>query len=217
MAGCSSQPVLQTSDGVSVASFYEPVFPEKGVAILFHGLGAGHREWDDFRRGLKTQGWSTLAIDFRGHGLSTRTAKGPIHWKVMTEEDMQAMVHDVEAAVQFVKGRKHIWLIGSSAGAAQVLKYAVTDPSVQGVILLSPKFHPRIVSPSFWEGFGSRPVFIAGSQDDAGIAENGEAIHQQLAKSELRMYPGIGHGAVMLKNEPLLEKEILKWMDQNNL
>lgn len=213
-AGCSSQPVLTASDGMPIASEYHSVRPAKGTVILLHGLGTDHREWTDFQKDLKAEGWSTLAIDFRGHGLSLRGPQGPLHWRFMTEEQRVSTIKDIEAAVHFVEKDPNIWLVGSSMGANLAFEYAATDPRIAGVVLLSPRVNPAILDEAFWKGYGQRPAFIAGSRDDSGVPESCEALHEKLGKpqSELLLYAKIGHGSVMLKNEPILKKEILKWM-----
>src|SRR3984957_18521812 len=55
---------------------WAPDGPSRGVALLLHGGGQTRHSWREAGRTLAEDGWTAIAIDFRGHGDSDRAADG---------------------------------------------------------------------------------------------------------------------------------------------
>src|SRR3984957_18476831 len=55
---------------------WAPDGPSRGVALLLHGGGQTRHSWREAGRTLAEDGWTAIAIDFRGHGDSDRAAGG---------------------------------------------------------------------------------------------------------------------------------------------
>ena len=213
--GCARDTYLITSDGVRIAYEYKTVKGENGTAVLLHGYGSSLEEWYDFGKFLRAHGWSTLAFDFRGHGMSTEWRGKEIEWKQLTESGRLSMIKDIEAVVKFIPVPRNLWLIGSSVGANLALNFAADHPEAAGVVLLSPGFnYGGIESQPAMEKYGSRPVLIAGSEDDPGTPKICMLLQQKArGENRLLLYEKAGHGSAMLESEKGLQGEILKWMN----
>lgn len=103
----------------------------KGTVVLFHGYSGHKSSMTDRAMILREMGFNTLLVDFRGSGGS-----GGNYTTVGFQES-----RDVKAAYDYLRrsGERNIWLLGTSLGAAAVLK-AVKDGGVQpkGLILEAP-------------------------------------------------------------------------------
>ncbi|MEO6611537.1 MAG: alpha/beta fold hydrolase [Chitinophagaceae bacterium] len=123
---------LETKNGGSLDAWYSKADSSaKGTVILFHGLtmnkGKILLEASEFRY----LGYNVLLVDFRGHGNSEgyTTTIGYLE----SEEVKLAYDHLVQ------QGEKHIFLWGTSMGAAAIVKsIADNDMSPAGVILEMP-------------------------------------------------------------------------------
>jgi pimeloyl-ACP methyl ester carboxylesterase len=63
---------ILTEDGVSVAATYRAgIGPRVPAVLLLHGVDASRGAVDPLAAWLAKQGYTTLAVDFRGHGEST--------------------------------------------------------------------------------------------------------------------------------------------------
>jgi uncharacterized protein len=117
---------LRTADNLTLTAWYAP--PTNGAAIiLVHGAGGSREGLRSQTELLAQHGYGVLALDLRGHGLST----GPTNrlgWQ---------STPDIGAAVQYLQARpevKHIGGLGLSMGA-EVLLGAVSEyPSLTAVV-----------------------------------------------------------------------------------
>jgi pimeloyl-ACP methyl ester carboxylesterase len=136
---------LKTADEVTIQATYYPG-PENRrckCVLMLHDLGQNRKEanWRRLAERLNRDGYAVLAIDFRGHGGSTRVA--PSFWEQPFNRSVQpgsgerilyssfplnyplAMVNDVQAAKAFLDEKDragqvdaaNLVLIGARAGA----------------------------------------------------------------------------------------------------
>jgi len=144
LSGCqmkSGEISLVTDDNVKISGDllvgggYQPLKNEKPngekydvAVILLHNLGSNKKIYKEFSSFLNSKGFTTLAIDFRGHGGSGGNVG-----------DYSSYLKDVTAAKKFLKekGYTQIYLVGGSIGANVAVRSAV-DNDVQRILLLSP-------------------------------------------------------------------------------
>ncbi len=219
LSGCARDHYVMTNDGVQIAYEYKRVVPEKGTAVLLHGMGTSLEEWYDFSRYLNEHGWSTLALDFRGHGLSTYQGSRELDWKNFKDNDFLKMLEDIEAALRVTPPSKNLWLIGSSMGADMAFLYAVRNPAVRGVVLLSPPgFRGDVGSEKAISAYGNRPFLIAASADDGIFLQTAEKMYQSMqGPKKIIRYQKAGHASTMLEHEDKLKEEIITWLNQNTI
>lgn len=198
---------MQTEDSLNiVGDFFEG--NNKGV-ILLHMFQKTKLSWRSFAEKLNKEGYSVLAIDFRGHGESDD------NWKNFVEKDFVNMVDDVKVAKAFLKmyGVTEIGIIGASIGANTALNYSMEDDDVRFVALLSPGMNYKGIS---LEGSDcDKPVLIIASKDDAQSFKDSKEIFENLTSEDkqIEFFENAGHGTDMLKDsrlEPLLLEFVKK-------
>lgn len=124
---------LRTVDGARLAAdVYRPAIPSRGGVVVVHGFSATRRlePVAGQARTLAESGFTVLAYDGRGHGMSDgECTLGKLE------------VHDVDAAVARLHGETdRIVTVGASMGALAVLSQAAqatADPALAGIVLVS--------------------------------------------------------------------------------
>lgn len=121
---------LRTADGVDLtADLYHPDGAVCGGVVVAHGLSASRRHPAVVAQAdaLVRRGFLVLAYDGRGHGTSSGACTLG-----------RAEAYDVAAAV--ARLRPHapgVVAVGASMGAIAVLEYALRDPMLAGIVLVS--------------------------------------------------------------------------------
>lgn len=236
MASASGQTTrnlrLTTTDDVGIIGTYYPVARDSAPAVLFlHALTSNRSEWAGFAALLQRNGIAALTIDFRGHGESTRklTAEGPVTIALssLTSQDLQNMLLDVEAAVDWLQSqseidKKHIALVGSSFGANIAVRYAAINDEIAGLALLSPGVNYRgIRTDDVIAQLNARPLHIFVSRNDAFAFESSKHLIEirkelgvQTVDKELTISTGDLHGTAMLLGVKNLPQILLSWLKQ---
>ena len=223
---------LTTADDVGIIATYYPSERDRAPAVLLlHALNRNRSEWNDFALLLQRNGIAALTIDFRGHGESTRklTAAGVVDLKFrdLTGRDLQDMLLDVEAAVDWLQAqaeidKKHIALIGASFGANVALRYAALNEDLAGVAVLSPGINYRgLRTDDVILQLGVMPVHIFVSREDAFAYESSKRLIELRKESgiettdkELTLCTGALHGVPMLEGVKNLSQVLLNWCQQ---
>lgn len=224
LSGCASleTPFLKASDQFPIAYRMHRAEEPRGAVLLVHGLGTSRHEWYTFEKALRREGWTTLAMDLRGHGESIFLGNDEIRWTEMTEAGRISSVRDVQAAAAYMKkvlpeAQGSLWIAGSSFGSSLALRYAVTDSGISGLILLSPGLNYGGVEISeAAQAYRQRPVFIAASRDDFGAVRAAETLAAMMPSEskKVALREKAWHGSAMLEASPDLEKEVLQWLNE---
>lgn len=204
---------IQAEDGTLLAgTFYSPdsnSSPAPGV-ILLHMLWGERSSWEDFAIQLIEAGYAVLTIDFRGHGETG----GKVDW--------EKAVQDVGQIWEYLREHDEVdndrlGLVGASIGANVALAAAGLEPEVKTVVLLSPgRDYAGVKTYDPMIDYGERPVLIAASEEDTYAAESGLWLKDLAAgETKLIMYPGSGHGTIMLDREPDLPNIIIAWLGEH--
>jgi pimeloyl-ACP methyl ester carboxylesterase len=167
---------------------WAPDGPSRGVVLLLHGGGQTRHSWREAGPTLAEDGWTAIAIDFRGHGDSDRAADGRYR--------VDAMAEDVLRVIEAI-GEPPV-IIGASLGGLAGLVIAGEHPAALRALVLVDSV-PRIERTgssrifefmrSAPDGFGSleeaaeavrtyqphrvRPVNLDGMRKNVRLAENG--------------------------------------------
>lgn len=175
--------VFETRDGARITADLYPGGTH--TAVLAHGKVFDKSSWADLAASLMAEGYTVLAPDFRGYGLS----KGP------AAKDGYAL--DVAAATAYARARgaKKVSLIGGSMGAIAAGE-AVISGAVRGLaalILLSPR---QISAPAGLHA--GHTVFVVSAAEDC--AEAVRAMHAAAAAPKsLHVYDGDRHAQHLFK------------------
>jgi dienelactone hydrolase len=223
---------LTAADDVGIIATYYPSERDRAPAVLLlHDLNKDRSEWKEFASLLQRNGIAALAIDFRGHGESTRklTAAGVVELKLQdfTARDLQDMPLDVEAAVDWLQAqseidKNRIALLGAGFGANIALRYAALNEDLAGVAVLSPGIVYRgIRADDVIRQLGTMPVHIFVSTDDPFSFESSKRLIEirkeigiATADKELTTCTGNLHGVPMLKGVRNLPQFVLSWCQQ---
>ncbi len=121
---------------------------EKTAVLIFHGVTAHSGPYEMAGKPFSKQGYTTFALDYRGHGLSD----GPRGDYTSRER----WVRDLSEAVQFVRklGYERVIVLGHSLGVAAAIYCTKEIPDeIDGLILLSGGYKGR-------EGVREEPSFL---------------------------------------------------------
>jgi fermentation-respiration switch protein FrsA (DUF1100 family) len=128
-AGFAFEPIdLKTTDGETLRAWWMP-HPHPRAAVLYlHGNGGNLSMWMPVLAGIQQRGFSVLALDYRGYGVSSG------------DPSEQGLYRDVEAALAHLVERagagRPIVFWGRSLGAVMAA-YAASLRQPDGLILES--------------------------------------------------------------------------------
>ncbi len=152
---------------------------------------------------MQAKGFAVLSIDGRGFGESVKTADGKAVTAGRSDEDVKAMLGDVGTAFDFLAKQKNvdsasIGIIGASYGSSLALIYAVDNPKVAAVALLSPglNYFGNMPTEPAIKKYGDRPLYMTAARDDQDSAD---AVDKLLAagnntKYGAKVHAQGGHG-----------------------
>jgi pimeloyl-ACP methyl ester carboxylesterase len=126
---------IRTADGETLAAWWLPGPPGSPEVLFFHGNGGNLSLWADVIAGIRRQGWSVFAVDYRGYGLSTGRP---------TEEGLYldaAACVDAFWTARHVPGNHTVYW-GRSLGAT-IAAHAASRRAPDRLILESPLYSAR--------------------------------------------------------------------------
>jgi pimeloyl-ACP methyl ester carboxylesterase len=206
-AAAAADPIqLRAADGVIIAgTFYEA--PGSAPAVVLVPMYTRTRDdWRAFAERLQASGFSTLAIDLRGHGGSGGSPT-----------PAPAMALDVRAAIDFLLARpavRAVGVVGASLGASVALLAAADEPLVRGVALLSPATDYRGVRiDAAVKKYATRPLFLVASTDDPLAARTVRGLVADAPPlREQRLSLVAAHGTLILDRDPDVAAALVDWL-----
>ena len=119
---------LKTSDGETLRAWWMPHHQPRAVVLYFHGNGGNLSIWTPILASVQQRGFSILALDYRGYGLSSGSPSE------------QGQYRDAESALAYLSERSQPGLPtlywGRSLGTT-VAAFAATRRQPDGLILES--------------------------------------------------------------------------------
>ena len=120
---------IVADDGTKIATRFWKSSHEKNFILYFHGNYLDLGYLDDFAEKLNVNGYSVLAMDYRGYGLSQGNAT-----EKNTYQDSQLLY---EAALKMGYSSDKILIVGRSIGTGIATELALKNTS-KALILISP-------------------------------------------------------------------------------
>ena len=169
-------PVVETFDRVQIfGSFEMPVgLPAPiPVALLLHGYGESRVVWEDLEERLLTEGWAVMAIDLRGHGLSTTRNMEAIVPQLAWRADSQQFPQDVEPALNWLQSQarldsNRIAVIGADVGANLALIAGGRFPEVGTVVAINPDLEEALALAGSARAFTPRTAHLIVPEEGVG-------------------------------------------------
>lgn len=197
-----------SSDEVKIAYDWYPANNPVGHLLLIHMMPETKESWKNFAEKMLSAGYSSLAIDLRGHGES---GGGPNGYQKFSDEEHQKSILDLEAAVEFLKQQgataEMIILIGASIGANLCLQYLKENPTIKTAILLSAGLDYRGIKAGDLakELHAGQEIFLFTSKDDIRSGGNNAEMNKKIfdsipngVRKEIIIYKQGGHGTDLL-------------------
>jgi|TARA_B100000315_G_scaffold190807_1_gene180953 pimeloyl-ACP methyl ester carboxylesterase len=194
---------LVTKDDIRISFKQEGEGP---AVLLVHMLNSNKESWGPFSGKLHDAGFSTMAIDLRGHGESEQ------RWTTFGKEDFANMEHDLDAARTYLKEHKVplVAAVGASIGANHALRLSHRHGKLKGTVLLSPGLEYRGVTAE--EFIGETPLLMYASEGDAYSAQSSKTL--QARHGTLHILEGDAHGTSML-NDKIMD-DIVSWLQEHS-
>ncbi len=200
---------LTTSDKVKIAyDWYPAPHSGAGYLVLVHMMPSTKESWKDFAERMRKEGFSSIAIDLRGHG---RSQSGPEGYEAFADEEHQQSIKDIEAAVDFLKSQgassEKITLIGASIGANLCAWYLAEHSEIKSAVLLSAGESYRGINlesilPKLRSG---QRLLMFASEDDIRQKNSNASVNRKLAdlipvnvNKKLIIFSKGGHGTAYL-------------------
>ncbi len=219
---------FMTDDGLTLHAWLSPAATDSktenlpGLALLLPMLSNTHESFDPIIKQLNDIGYTTVAFDLRGHGLSTQVGKKAISYAEMNENQFGKIPSDVE---QFLRDFKtnhpgvydynDVVVIGASIGANTAGLLLSNDWAARAV-LLSPGRNYRGLRPEMSLAAKTsltKPLYIAVSDSDTYSAESSQWLFDNYTGPKtFKTYPGKNHGTDILDNIPDAANELLEWL-----
>lgn len=206
-----------TDDGVEIVADYTYADGSRFAGILLHAMPTTRQSFSELTKQLVKAGWSTLAIDLRGHGESLNSVKGKLDYQAFSDTDQQAKIFDLVGASRFLEGkgfdRSHQFLVGASIGANLALQFLSEHREVRAAVLLSPglSYHGIQTESLLREDIGEQVMLVA-TEEDAYAFQTVTALHDKAKRSELVTYPIGGHGTEILGQQSTLIPQLISWL-----
>ncbi|MCP4568519.1 MAG: hypothetical protein GY841_13155, partial [FCB group bacterium] len=185
---------IETNDGLKLFAWQiEAVIDSTtkgkrpGLALLLPMMRHTHESYAPFTSELHKIGYTTIAFDMRGHGLSTKVHGETLTHDKMGVEQFARMPSDIEAMFKDFKAKNpnaynydDVIVIGASIGA-NTAGILMRKPWLQKCVLLSPGRDYRGLKPeevmAVKGGTLGKQVYIAAGIDDTYSAESSQWLY----------------------------------------
>jgi len=210
---------ITTDDGVEIIGDLYFNKESKYAGILIHMMPADRKSFRDLALKLLENGYSSIAIDLRGHGESTKSIRGILDYTKFSNKEHQDYIFDLRTASNFLKDKgfreKNQFLIGASIGANLSLQFISQKPEIKAAILLSPgKNYKDIEIEKFLDKSIENKILIVLSKEDIQSYNSFDIFKEKTPSSTILTYEGKHHGTDLLKAYPELTLHIINFLKE---
>ena len=126
---------IKTKDGLNL--YYETYITDKKKPSIFfvHGSGGDLDAWQYIKDEMLQKGFSSVAIDLRGHGHSS-------HPRSSKKYKIENLAEDIKIILE-KENLDNVFLVGHSFGSAVVMDFALRfSEKLKGLVILSGTYEP---------------------------------------------------------------------------
>jgi dienelactone hydrolase len=206
---------FSSGDGVRLLATWKPspAGASAPAVLLLHAFSRERREVADLADELAARGFSTLALDLRGHGESVWKGGARVSLTPSLQSSPNGFPRDVEAACAWLRSRSpHVGVIGLSLSGNLAALATATGWAEAGVAV-SPN------ADSFGRLVGTRPssprgLLVLASEKDPGRADSARRLDAagHNPKSVV-LYKGAAHALELLRTEPAAKVAAFEWLE----
>lgn len=199
---------------------YVPDADHPPVLLLAHRYGGHRRLWDAPAQRLLRKGYLVATFDLRGHGDSRLHAGQVADYRTLRDEAWQEALRDFDAARQAALAAggdpDNVAVAGEGLGADLALYYALAEPAIQAVVLLSPGLHDKgIDTMAGMRRLRETPSLLMAGDADTPSARAVHSLHDAAPVfADLRTYPTGAYGADLLVAVPEAYDEWIQWLEE---
>ncbi|MBI5446124.1 MAG: alpha/beta hydrolase [Deltaproteobacteria bacterium] len=204
-----------SSDGVRLVATWKPssVSSAAPAVLLLHAFSRERREVASLADELAARGFSTLALDLRGHGESVRKGGARIGLSPSLQTSPNGFPRDVEAACTWLRPRvSRVGVLGLSL-SGNLAALATAAGWAEAAVAVSPN------ADRFERLAGSRPrspqgLLVLASEKDPGRADSARKLDASgRPPKSVSLYPGAAHALALLQGEPAAKALVFDWLD----
>lgn len=159
-----------TEDGWQLnAKWMKPV-RENNVFLLIHSQKKDLMEWKTWFPEIERYGYGYLAVDLRGHGLSTLTPDGSTtSYRSFSIEgfdnEYNKMIRDIDGALIWLSSNtvseNRVVLVGSWLGANLAIKAAAINSNIPMTVAIYPSLNINsVLTVNPLRAYGKRPILM---------------------------------------------------------
>ena len=211
-----------TEDNVTIVGEHRPGPAGGPAALLLHMMPATKESWDGLQTALAGRGLTTLAIDLRGHGESVVGPSGaPLDFKKFTDEEQQAKMFDVDAAMRWLAEQgtpaSRTAVVGASIGANLAIVFEGAHGEVPAAVALSPGLDYRGVATEAAAKALPREqkLLLAASDEDEYAFMSVGKLAEACGHAEVQKLSAAGHGTKMFETHPEFMAYVAEWIVRN--
>lgn len=186
---------IKSFDGVHI--MYEITSKSPYYLIFVHGAGGNLTAWKSERRYFENKGFSTIALDIRGHGLSER----PL---LYSDYKIENFAKDINAIVNAEKIKKFV-IVGHCFGGMITITYNRLFPKkANGYVLIDTTFK----APQQLKVFKHHPFLIHVINQ---IFENEELRTKHFSQLDYKKYKGTGDFYIPRLFQDIIHTSFKSW------
>ena len=191
------------------------------TVLLLHSLGYSSTYWGNLVQELNDAGYAVIAMDFRGHGKSIyNTSFQKKSWIYFNEKEYQKFPGDVVLLLDKVNKQyknlspDNFAIVGADIGAnAAVLAAKELKIKPKTIVLISPtRDFKGLYIPVAMTDLKVPMLSIVSRKDRFCVDEEKELAKFSQSGFYSKKYPEGGTGMLMLKINPEMSQDIVKWI-----
>lgn len=222
-----------TSDSLTMTGWLTPgsYNPPAPLIVLLHQYQSDHTSYDYFLNVLN-QAYTrdtlhllgayphTLALDIRGHGLSTKKGSKVVDYQKRDETEMKRIPSDVAFAINQVLSdsslpvdTSKIFIVGASIGANAAAMATELIPYISKIVLLSPGEKYLGMEPTeALKNFKGKTLIYVSEGDDYSFKSTQKFKELNTERIEVRAFTKSLHGTEIINRHITSIRYMIDWL-----